>query len=118
AHPPTLREMMDVLEPFDFVTLDVENLRLHYALTLRRWLDRYERSWRRIVELVGPRRARAWKLYLAGAVAAFENGSLQLFQLLLSRASNDCIPWTRAHLDTGGPAKLATEAEGPAGGSL
>jgi cyclopropane-fatty-acyl-phospholipid synthase len=96
AYPPTLREMMDIFEPHDFAVLDVENLRRHYALTLRHWLARYERGFERAVALVGRERARAWRLYLAGSVAAFERGSLHLFQVLVSRAANDRVPWTRA----------------------
>ena len=38
AYPPTLREMTDLFEPWGFSVLDVENLRLHYAQTLRHWL--------------------------------------------------------------------------------
>jgi cyclopropane-fatty-acyl-phospholipid synthase len=98
AYPPTLREMMDIFEPCDFAVLDVENLRLHYAQTLRHWLARYERAFERAVALVGLERARAWRLYLAGSVAGFERGSLHLFQVLVSRAANDRIPWTRAQL--------------------
>jgi len=103
AHPPTLREMMDIFEPHDFAVLDVENLRLHYALTLRHWLARYEAAFERAVDLVGLERARAWRLYLAGSVAAFERGSLHLFQVLFSRAANDRIPWTRAYQYRSGP---------------
>ena len=39
AYPPTLREMTDLFEPSGFSILDIENLRLHYAQTLRHWLD-------------------------------------------------------------------------------
>jgi cyclopropane-fatty-acyl-phospholipid synthase len=102
AHPPTLREMMDIFEPHDFAVLDVENLRRHYALTLRHWLARYEGAFEHVVALVGNERARAWRLYLAGSIAAFERGSLHLFQVLFSRAANDRIPWTRAHVYVGG----------------
>ena len=42
AYPPTLRQMTDIFEPSGFSILDVENLRLHYAQTLRHWLDRFE----------------------------------------------------------------------------
>jgi cyclopropane-fatty-acyl-phospholipid synthase len=101
AHPPTLRQMMDIFEPRDFAVLDTETLRRHYALTLRHWLARFERSRDRIEELVGSERTRSWHLYLAGAVAAFEVGSLTLYQVLFTRAANDRIPWTRAHLYTG-----------------
>ena len=42
AYPPSLGEMMQIFEPFNLSVLDVENLRLHYARTLRDWSDRYE----------------------------------------------------------------------------
>src|SRR5690606_9112617 len=42
AYPPTLRQMMDIFEPNGLSVLDVENIRLHYAETLRAWLARYE----------------------------------------------------------------------------
>ena len=38
AYPPTLREMMEIFEPNGLAVLDVENLRRHYALTVRHWL--------------------------------------------------------------------------------
>src|SRR5690606_23794999 len=38
AYPPTLRQMMDIFEPNGLSVLDVENIRLHYAETLRAWL--------------------------------------------------------------------------------
>jgi cyclopropane-fatty-acyl-phospholipid synthase len=95
AYPPTLREMMDVFEPRDFSILDVENLRLHYAKTLRHWLERFERSSGVVREEFGDRFVRMWRLYLAGSVAAFESGSMQLFQVLFARGSNHQIPRTR-----------------------
>jgi cyclopropane-fatty-acyl-phospholipid synthase len=42
--------------------------------------------------------ARSWRLYLAGSIAAFESGDLQLFQILFTREANNDIPWTRAEL--------------------
>jgi cyclopropane-fatty-acyl-phospholipid synthase len=96
AHPPSLSEVMRIIEPNGFVVLDVENLRRHYALTARHWLARYEANARRIGELVGRETARAWRLYLAGTVASFETASLQLYQLVFTRSANDAIPWTRA----------------------
>jgi cyclopropane-fatty-acyl-phospholipid synthase len=100
ARPPTLGEMMAVFEPHDFAVLDVENLRLHYATTAEHWLRRFERNRRLVVELVGEERARAWHLYLTGTVATFRVSSMQLFQVVFTRASNDRIPRTRAHLYT------------------
>jgi cyclopropane-fatty-acyl-phospholipid synthase len=98
AYPPTLREMMEVLEPHDFSVLDVENLRLHYARTLEHWLERFEKASGRVREMFDERFVRAWRLYLAGSIAGFTTGTLQLFQVLFSRPQDNAVPWTRAHL--------------------
>jgi cyclopropane-fatty-acyl-phospholipid synthase len=98
AYPPTLREMMTILEPFGLSVLDVENLRLHYATTLGHWLARFERAADRVATMFDDRFVRAWRLYLAGSVAAFTTGSLQLFQVSFARPRLNAIPWTRAHL--------------------
>lgn len=101
AYPPTLREMMDIFEPWEFAVLDVENLRLHYAKTLEHWLARFERVSERVAEMYDQRFVREWRLYLAGSQAAFAVGDLQLFQVLFSGPANNAIPWTRAHLYQG-----------------
>ena len=98
AYPPTLREIMDVIEPYNFSVLDVENLRLHYATTLRHWLARFERSAERVAAMFDERFVRVWRLYLSGSIAAFTSGSLQLFQVSFARPLDNEIPWTRAHL--------------------
>ncbi|HYA20764.1 MAG TPA: cyclopropane-fatty-acyl-phospholipid synthase family protein [Burkholderiales bacterium] len=98
AYPPSLREMLEVLEDWDYSVLDVENLRLHYALTLKHWLQRFENSSGKVKEMYDERFLRAWRLYLAGSIAAFSNGDMQLFQVLFARGANNDIPWTRGHL--------------------
>lgn len=98
ACPPTLRQVMDIFERWDFSVLDVENLRLHYAKTLEHWLDRFERSVDRVTDMFGPEFVRAWRLYLAGSMVGFRTGTLQLFQIAFARASNNRVPWTRTGL--------------------
>ena len=98
AYPPSLREMMDILEPWGLSVLDVENLRLHYARTLEHWLERYEQSAESVQAMFDSRFFRAWRLYLAGSIAAFSTGALQLFQILFSRPQRNDLPWSRAHL--------------------
>lgn len=98
AYPPTLREMASVLEPQGFSVIDVENLRLHYALTLTHWLRRFEDAREQVSAMYDARFVRAWRLYLCGSLAAFTTGELQLFQMLFTRRSNNDLPWTRAHL--------------------
>jgi cyclopropane-fatty-acyl-phospholipid synthase len=82
--------------------VDVENLRSHYALTLRHWRERYDRA--AAEGLVGrdERFRRAWRLYLAGSEAAFRTGSLQLFQVVFAPRGSDGAPWTRRGLYTEG----------------
>lgn len=98
ACPPSLAQMMQIFEPFDFSVLDVENLRLHYARTLEHWLQRYEDNAGRVAEMFDPAFVRAWRLYLAGSLTAFRSGGMQLFQVAFARAGNNRIPWTRQYL--------------------
>jgi cyclopropane-fatty-acyl-phospholipid synthase len=98
AYPPALSEMMQIFEPSGLSVLDVENIRLHYALTLRHWLERFESAAERIRTMFDERFVRMWRLYLAGSVAGFETGTLQLFQVVFAHAQNNRIPLTRGHL--------------------
>jgi cyclopropane-fatty-acyl-phospholipid synthase len=100
AYPPSLREMMDILEPYRFSVLDVENLRLHYARTLQEWLARYDGAYDEVLNQFDDEFGRAWRLYLAGSQAAFLIGALQLFQVLFTRERNNALPWSRQHLYT------------------
>jgi cyclopropane-fatty-acyl-phospholipid synthase len=78
-----------------FEVLDVEALRRHYALTLRAWVDRLDKHWDRAVELVGERRARVWRLYMAAAALSFESGKLGVNQVLVRRAGGAPPPLRR-----------------------
>jgi cyclopropane-fatty-acyl-phospholipid synthase len=98
AYPPSLREMMEIFEAHEFSVLDIENLRLHYAKTLEHWLERFERNAERIEKTYDRAFVRAWRLYLAGSIAGFTSGTMQLFQVLFTRGSNNDIPWSRAYL--------------------
>ncbi len=98
ANPPSLSQMMQLFEPWDFSVLDVENLRLHYARTLTHWLELYEANVERVRAMFDERFVRMWRLYLAGSVAAFATGTLQLFQVVFAPRDNHDVPLTRAHL--------------------
>jgi cyclopropane-fatty-acyl-phospholipid synthase len=98
AYPPALREAIEILEPLDVSVVDVENLREHYSWTLEHWLDRFEKSSRRVSEMFGEEFVRLWRLYLAGSLAGFRAGSMQLFQVLFAGADCKAIPATRDHL--------------------
>ena len=98
AHPPSISEMMQIFEPNGFTVLDVENLRLHYAKTLAHWLERFEAHAEAIARDVDPAFVRAWRLYLAGSMASFTAGDLQLYQVVFAPGDCNEVPWTRWHL--------------------
>jgi cyclopropane-fatty-acyl-phospholipid synthase len=87
---------------------DVESLREHYALTLRAWVDNLQVQWDEAQALVGPARARIWKLYMAGSALGFEAGRINVHQVLGVKRDADGasgMPLSRAALvsaDDGG----------------
>lgn len=66
-----------------------ENLREHYALTLRAWCANLEEHWDEAVKEVGEERARTWRLYLYASRLGFEHNNIQLHQVLGVRLDDD-----------------------------
>ena len=81
-------ELIDVgdsvlaMERAGFEVRDVESLREHYTRTLRSWVANLESHWDDAVALVGARRARVWRLYMAGSAVSFADGSINVHQVL------------------------------------
>ena len=98
SYPPSLREMMDIFEPYNFSILDIENLRLHYAKTLMEWLARFDDKADVVRKSYDDAFIRAWRLYLGGCAAAFLASSIQLFQVVFGYPQHNAIPMTRGHL--------------------
>lgn len=89
-----LREMQrGGLEPHD-----VENLRRHYARTLTFWSQRLERHADTARALIGEKRFRIWRVYLAGCARAFEADWIAIYQVLACKAgggTRNPFPWSR-----------------------
>jgi cyclopropane-fatty-acyl-phospholipid synthase len=92
-------------------TLDMENLRPHYARTLWAWSDALEAHLDAACAASSERVVRAYRLYLAGSAMAFERGWMSLHQLLAARPSGRVedgplrgaqsgYPFTRDHVYT------------------
>jgi cyclopropane-fatty-acyl-phospholipid synthase len=62
--------------------LHEENLRPHYAMTLRDWCANLVAHWDEAVAEVGLPTAKVWGLYMAGSRLAFESNGIQLHQVL------------------------------------
>jgi cyclopropane-fatty-acyl-phospholipid synthase len=73
------------LQGAGFEVRNDENLREHYALTLRAWLANLEANWDDAVALVGEGRALVWRLYVAGCIVGFEDRRTELHQVLAVR---------------------------------
>ncbi|WP_030185570.1 class I SAM-dependent methyltransferase [Streptomyces sp. NRRL S-813] len=78
---------ISVLEESGFEVRDLEALREHYALTLRAWVANLEERWDEAVRLVGPGRARVWRLYMAATALDFESNVLGVNQVLAVRTT-------------------------------
>jgi len=61
---------------------DVESLREHYALTLRRWLANLAAGREAAIAEAGEERERIWRLYMTGAARTFESGEIAVHQVL------------------------------------
>jgi cyclopropane-fatty-acyl-phospholipid synthase len=68
-----------------------ENLREHYAMTLRDWSANLEANWTDAVAEVGLRKARVWRLYLVASRIGFETDRIQLHQALGVRLGPDRV---------------------------
>lgn len=97
-----LSDTVTAMQGAGFEVRDIENLREHYAMTLRSWVANLERDWEAAVRLVGEARARVWQLYMSGSINGFDDAGLQLHQTLgvkhAGRPSD--VPRTRVHWET------------------
>jgi len=93
--------VMGAMEDQDLEVRDVESLREHYAMTLRKWVDNLEAGWDEAVSLAGPRRARIWQLYMLGSIVSFEVNEVAIHQVLGVKTPADGqsgMPPTRAEM--------------------
>lgn len=95
---PSPGEMCAVFESGGLAVLDMENLRLHYAKTLRYWLQAFESQRALVAQMFDESFVRMWQLYLASSQAAFLSGEMQLYQVVFAPARSNTVAMTRAHL--------------------
>lgn len=78
-----------VAEASGFELRDVENLREHYALTLRHWVRRLEEQHAQALQYVDEPTYRVWRLYMSGSAYRFRVGTVNVYQSLLVREDED-----------------------------
>ena len=92
---PSLREMINIAGELGFYTLDVESLRRHYTKTLLCWNKSFQEHRDEVVSMFDERFARMWELYLCACAAVFQNGIVDLHQVLFSNGVNNALPMTQ-----------------------
>jgi cyclopropane-fatty-acyl-phospholipid synthase len=96
-HLPSLSEMVTASERVRLMASDVEMLRLHYAYTLRHWLERATKARAKIEALYDERFFRMWEFYLAGGIVMFESGAACNYQIQYVR-DRRAVPITRDYM--------------------
>jgi cyclopropane-fatty-acyl-phospholipid synthase len=87
------------MERAGFEIQDVEALRRHYALTLRRWVRSLEANRDAALREVDEPTYRVWRLYMAASALEFEAGGTGIYQILASRrGAEPVLPLTRQDL--------------------
>lgn len=97
AYSPALSEVFPAVERNRLWVTDCEFLRLHYAMTLRHWHQRFETNRTRISEMYDERFCRMWEFYLISAEMMFRTGAQEVFQMQLSR-QRDASPIRRDYI--------------------
>jgi cyclopropane-fatty-acyl-phospholipid synthase len=84
-----LGTVVEAMEGSGLEVRDVESLREHYALTLRRWLANLARHREEAIAQAGAERERIWRLYMTGSALAFERGDITIYQALVAAPGGD-----------------------------
>ena len=97
AYLPTASQLTGAIECSYLWLTDVENLRIHYARTLRCWYVRYMANRDRIANLYDERFCRMWELYLLGCEMVFKDQYITVLQMQITREI-DALPITRDYM--------------------
>ncbi len=112
GYVPALSEISAAIEHEDLFTNDVEVWRIHYADTLKHWLERFEANIDKARAIYDDRFCRMWRYYLLACEISFRRNRQAVFQLQLSRRIN-AVPLTRDYLyaapDGSAPMRHAAE---------
>ncbi|MCF6367811.1 SAM-dependent methyltransferase [Rhizobium halophilum] len=97
AYSPALSEVFESVEKNSLWVMDLEFLRVHYAITLSHWAERFEKNRERVIAMYDERFARMWEFYLISAEMMFRTGSQLVFHMQMSR-KRDAAPITRDYI--------------------
>ncbi len=97
AYCPALSEVMPAIEASGLWATDIEVLRLHYALTIARWRERFAAHRAAIAALHDERFCRMFEFYLAGVELIFRHWGHMVWQVQLAPRQEN-VPITRDYI--------------------
>lgn len=97
SYLPSASQLMKCVENTSLWLTDFENLRMHYAWTLDRWNDTFQKNRAKVANLYDERFCRMWELYLQGCEMGFHIQELTVFQMQLAH-KRAAAPLTRDYL--------------------
>lgn len=104
---PTLPMIAEIMNKKKLVFFDIENLKMHYAETLDKWIENFEGNIEAVravmLKSLGSedkvrKFIRMWRLYLNASSASFKTGENQLYQIIFSNGFNNKLPLTREYI--------------------
>lgn len=97
---PHISMVLNTMAKGGLEAFDVELMRRHYAQTLRHWADNFETNADAIRAMVGEKKYRIWRVYLAGCEHAFTNSIMSLHQVVCQKADRDAdtFPISRRYI--------------------
>ena len=88
----TISNILRGMELATFEIHDVENLRIHYAMTLREWVKRLEANHDAALNYVSEDAYRVWRFYMAACAMEFEAEGTGIYQVLASKRGSSTLP--------------------------
>jgi len=98
---PHLSKEIETMARSRLECADIECLRPHYAKTLWHWVDRLEAHRDEARALVGEKKYRIWRIYMAGYALAFQRGWVSVYQVLAGKPLANgalVLPLTREYI--------------------
>lgn len=93
-----LSDVIRAAENAGLEPLDIENLRPHYALTCKAWVENLRTNRSSALSHISQRTYRTWMLYLAASALSFEEGGTDLYQVLFARRNARREHMTRSYM--------------------
>lgn len=95
---PSFREIIEISADYNYHTIDVESLRLHYTKTLLHWAKNFDDNIDEVKKMFDEKFIRMWRMYLYSCAASFNNGVIDLHQILFVKGVNNNLPMTREYM--------------------